>query len=612
MRLNEESARRSAPQSRRPSSVDVRLALAGPAMRLPWRSGRAAAATEVPQTEILRVATALAGRSGAFLLGGGDALQRGDWWDLLAELVRLRPANLGLCSSGHGVTTETARRLLAHGVQRLQVPFHCARQDAHDWLVGEPGALKIAHRAIRAAVEAELPVTAEIVLTRPTMRHLGETIEVLARSGVRSICVRRLHGLDTEGAEFVPLSARLELIGDSLEHAATLALERRVRVRLRDLPLCVAPRLRPLFAAPESELWALPDGSARVRGAAGLGCATCPGMPECAGAPDDYAARFGWEEFVNPVTAEPRIHESVAAQQREAAPDTLTFTWRGPHRVRCEACAATEYDERHAQHAYEATRTVRARLVEAARYRPARLRLVGADLLAHPQAALLIYDALRLYRRVEVAGEASAIVDWSELDLRRLKELQRIDLAFYGPDAATHDAHCGIPGAFAATLRGAERLRSETAIALGAYAIVHDARLVPAFADAWSRGVLPGQPRFRLSARGGALHELVECAGALPSGAAREALLAVLPRCLGEPAGLRPAAGSDALSGRADRPQQRIYSGRSVAYLPCGSDPIGAFETCQEGAEACAISGCPGTAVGWHSSARAERWSTSI
>jgi MoaA/NifB/PqqE/SkfB family radical SAM enzyme len=614
MRLNEESARRTAQQARRSASVDLRLGLVRDRARLPWRCDPSSAAEELSRAEIVHAANTVAGRAGAFLIGGGAALRRSDWWELLAELVHLRPNDFGVCSSGHGVTPAVAQRLRREGVQRLHIPFHCARQDAHDWLVGESGALKVAHRAIRAALSADLPVVAEIVLTRPTMRHLSETIEVLARSGVRNICVRRLHALDVDGAaQFVPLSPRLELLGESLESAATLALERRVRLQLRALPLCVAPRLRPLFAAPESELWVLADGSARPRGAFGLGCATCPGAPECAGAPEDYVARFGWEEFVDPVSAAPRVHETVADQQRDSTPEHLTFTWRGPHRVRCETCAETAHDERNPQHAYESTRTVRARLVEAARQRPSVLRLVGADLLAHPQAALLLYDAVRLFGHVEVAGEASAIVDWSELDLRRLKELRRIDVALYGPDATTHDAHCGMPGAFAATLRGAERLRTETSIPVGAYAIVHDAHLIAAFAEAWGRGALPGEPRFRLSQRGGDVHDLVECARALQVGPARAALLAVLPRCLYEQAGLEPEDGGAAAPLRHPAiAQHRILSGRSVAYHPCGSDPVGAFETCREGAGSCAAAGCPGTAVGWQSTARSQRWSGSI
>jgi hypothetical protein len=243
-------------------------------------------------------------------------------------------------------------------------------------------------------------------------------------------------------------------------------------------------------------------------------------------------------------------------------------------------------------------------LVDAARHRPAVLRLVGAELLAHPSAAALLYDAVRLFPRVECAGEASAVVGWTDVDMRRLKELHRIDVALYGPDATSHDAHCGIPGSFAATLRGVDRLREQTSIAVGAYAIVHDARSVRLFADAWSRGELPGTPRFRLAARGSSLDELVECARGLPPGATRSALLAVLPHCLREEDGVD---GASVDSAEPVGSQFGVAFGRRVECVPCGSDPVGAFASCHDG-NACAVIGCPGTALGWQRNARAERW----
>jgi hypothetical protein len=249
---------------------------------------------------------------------------------------------------------------------------------------------------------------------------------------------------------------------------------------------------------------------------------------------------------------------------------------------------------------------VRARLVDAARYRPAVLRLVGAELLAHPGAAALVFDAVRLFPRVECAGEASAVVGWADVDLRRLKDLHRIDVALYGPDATSHDGHCGIPGSFAATLRGVEKLRERTSIAIGAYAILHDARSVPRFAEAWSRGELPGRPRFRLSARGSSLDELVECARELPPGAARSALLAVLPHCLCEEAGV----GLDDAANVESEPEGRRFGvafGRRVEAVRCGSDPVGDFASCRDRKE-CAVIGCPGTAHGWQWGARSERW----
>jgi hypothetical protein len=277
------------------------------------------------------------------------------------------------------------------------------------------------------------------------------------------------------------------------------------------------------------------------------------------------------------------------------------FSWRGPRRVSCQECT-----DEHPTASLESTRIVRARLVDAARYRPAVLRLVGAELLSHPAAAALLYDAVRLFPRVECAGEASAVFGWTDVDLRRLKELHRFDVAFYGPDAASHDGHCGIPGSFAATLRTVDRLREHT-IAVGAYAIVHDARSARLFADAWTRGDLPGAPRFRLAARGSSLDELVECARELPPGAARSALVSVLPHCLCEERGVRV---DDAASVAPAEPVESPFGvafGRRIEIVPCGSDSVGAFASCRDG-KPCAVIGCPGTALGWQWGTRSERW----
>jgi MoaA/NifB/PqqE/SkfB family radical SAM enzyme len=604
MRSSDESAQRAPQRTATAAVADLRLSLVRDHAVLSLRHD--APHDQRRADEILSTAAAVGEQPGAFVLSGGDPIRRDDLVPLLAELARLRPAQLALCVPGDGVSTTMARTLRAAGVQRVLVPFHCARQDAHDWLVGRAGALKTAHRAIRACLDADLPVAAEVTLTRPTMPHLAETVELLARLGVRSVCVRRLSAAALDGPAFVPVSPRLSLLRTSLEDAAAVALQRRVRLRLRDLPVCVAPRLRPLFAPPDSERWVMPDG-ALTACATAPGCATCPGAPYCAGAPPDYTARFGWEELVDLSAAAVRVHETVEDQRAPQTSAPMVFAWRGPRRVRCEACADEATGTAKAP-PYESTRVIRARLVEAARYRPSVLRLVGADLLAHPQAALLIYDAVRLFPHVEIAGEASPMVDWSDLDLRRMKEVRRIDVALYGPDAATHDAHCGIPGAFAAMLRGIEHVRRRTEIKVGAYAVLHDARAVAGFAEAWGRGALPGEPRFRLSPRGGSLDELAEGARDLSPGPARTALLAMLPQCVREHHGLtvEPAEAPEA------RVQQTIHCGRSIPHQPCGSDPIGVFEPCRDGAESCASLGCPGTAVGWQSSARSKRWTANI
>ncbi len=581
--------------------TDLRVSLVRGPARLPWRGNTATEANELPTSDVLGAARAVAGRPGAFLVGGGEPLRRADLSTLLGELREVRPDHLGLSTGGAGVTAATVDRLRSAGVQRLRVPFHCARRDAHDWLVKQPGALRTALGAIRACVDGGMTVEAEVVVTRPTMPHLEETVDVLTRVGVRIIVVRRLAAVDVDAREFVFLSPRMSLLADDLERAATTALQRRARVVIRDFPVCVAPRLQRLFARADTEAWVTADGRVDARSQAGPGCPGCPGAPLCAGAPVDYVSRFGWEEFADHATSAARVDESVTAQQSVPSVGTMVLSWRGPRRVRCDACTDTGEP---AAAGPESTRAIRARLVETARFRPAILRLVGAELLAHPSAAALLFDAVRLFPHVECAGEGSAILKWSDVDVRRLKDLRRIDVAFYGPDAASHDAHCGIAGSFAATLRGVERLREQTSIAVGAYAIVHDAWSVPLFAEAWTRGELPGTPRFRLAADGASLDDLIECARRLPPGAARSALVAVLPHCLCAEAELAPDDRPDAESA----PAFGVAFGRRVDYASCGSDPVGAFAPCGDDGNACTVIGCPGTAIGWQRNGRSERW----
>jgi len=600
MKIKDHSGPRPARQRNpRTTVADLRLPLVE-RVGVPWRQASSPVDRPLERDVIAAAAQSVEGRAGAFLLGGAEPLRRRDVLDLLTDLVRIRPDGLGICTAGEGVTVEVAKQLRGAGVRRVHVPFHCARQDAHDWVVRKPGALKMARRAIRAFADAEIPVTAEVVVTRPTMPHLAETVEVLARIGVRSVCIRRLLERDVDRVEFVPLSPRLSLLQTSLEQAASAALERRMSLTLRDFPICVAPRLRPLFAAVDSEVWVAASGVVVAAPSDGARCAECPGEADCIGAPGDYVERFGWEEYIDPREVAVRVQEDVEEQQALRPTAPMVFAWRGPRRVRCEACGDAAEDSADGQELAASTRVIRARLVEAARYRPAVLRLVGADLLAHQHGAQLIYDALRLFARVEVAGEASPVVDWSELDLRRLKDLQRFDVALYGWDAATHDAHSGIPGAFAATMRAVERLRGEARVPVGAYAVLHDATAVAGFAAAWADGSLPGEPRFRLSARGGSLDALAEVASELPKGAVRDALEALLPRC--------GAAGEGSRAATANVAQQAIVRGKSVAHRPCGSDPVGAFEACRDGEDICAASGCPGVAVGWRSTARSKRW----
>jgi len=128
---------------------------------------------------------------------------------------------------------------------------------------------------------------------------------------------------------------------------------------------------------------------------------------------------------------------------------------------------------------------------------------------------------------------------------------------------------------------------------------------VAAFAEAWRRGELPGEPYFRLSERGASLDELADAARALPVGAARAALRRVLPRCVASAAGLDD--DDDQAAGGADA-ARAVRWGRRVAHHAGAADPLGNFVACTDEAGTCGAAGCPGTAVGWHNTARATRW----
>src|SRR5262245_23342066 len=99
----------------RPPRTDLRLSLVRNPTLLPWRSPAAAADAELAASEIVHAASAASVEAGAFLIGGGDVMRRADLAELLGELVRLRPAGLGVCSSGHGLSLALAERLRAAG-----------------------------------------------------------------------------------------------------------------------------------------------------------------------------------------------------------------------------------------------------------------------------------------------------------------------------------------------------------------------------------------------------------------------------------------------------------------------------------------------------------------
>jgi len=501
-------------------------------------------------------------------LSGGEPTLRADLPELVAALSGAGHAP-ALLTDGLALVTDAALGpLVDAGLVALRVFLHSARPDAHDWLVRRAGAARRVVRAVRAARALGVAVEIEAVITRPTQPHLAELVEAAAALGVSRVCFRRLSSRGPAQHDFVALSPRFALLEPELARARARAERLGVSIRLHDVPECFAGNARAERVWPERVQWHVAAGEAwaSVREALaepprGPSCPSCPGLPACGGAPLDYVARFGMEE----------LRSKGSERPARTVPRVLRFRFGAPSRVACPECGDVGLDS-----VVESTRRVRMRLVRAASAGAKVLRVASAGSLAHPAAAALLRETTLLgFERIEVAGEGSAPDEMSDAELYLLRGIHRLDVALFGPDAARHDEHMGRPGAFEATLRGAERFARLTGATLGAFAVLHDERRVADFVRAWTDGVLPGEPAFRLSTRGGDLAAL--------SGS--PALGNVLPPCLA-PEG-----------GEAGNPGQLFDDAWVVGAPPSGCDRYGTFGPC-----ACtgpAARPCPGVARGW-------------
>lgn len=322
-------------------------------------------------------------------VGGGEPTLRAD---LPALLQGLGDRLQGLATDGWALgRPQTVAHLQAAGLGAVRIPFHSANAAAHDWLAGTPGAWKRAWQALRTCVAAGLAVDAEVVLTRPTLLHLDDTLGLLARLELNAIVVRPLDG---ETPDYPAVAARQGLTRVPLERAVAIARDAGRSVFLEGFPAC--------------GVGVLDDLRVRGRPLPGQPCGQCPGPPDCHGVPHAYLAAFGWQDVPAPATRA----------------DVVTVAIRPD----------------------EETRTVRHRLVQAAATGAPILRLLG---LERPQGPELLAEALALsFDRVEACGLLHSVAAWSPRDRLRLRGLARLDGLWLGADGESHDAAAGTPGAW--------------------------------------------------------------------------------------------------------------------------------------------------------------------
>lgn len=589
-------------------------------------------APEPPSLDALvALAETLSTPDGLWLAGGEPTLRK----DLPRLVQRLAGhAPLGMVTDGLALAApKVATMLYDLGLRRVRVRMASARADAHDWAVGQAGAFKKAVRGLRAAREAGLEVEVEVPVTRPTRPYPVEAVELFARLGVSGVVLRRVTARGAAREVDVTVLARLAFVQRPIESAVQVGVRHGMRMMVEGFPVCAAPGVAANHVATDAIQWAIPDEGAwrylKARfdlPAAEPGCATCPGSPACCQAPTDYLRRYGRDEIdsqgvrsVRPgaLPATPLAGGDVkpparagrfpatrlgfvrrAVRMPSLSGDPLVTLRPEPvaRRIRTLLVAPSEIGPAHlGDHpgpaAAESTRAARVRLVRLAQQGTPLLRLASAGTLAHPDAPELLRETTRLeFPRIEVAGDGAPLDRASDMQLRRLRGIHRVDLALFGPDAESHDAVAGREGAFEATLRVADRLATLVpSMEVATYAVLQDETHVEAFVEAWDFGDLPGQPWFRLASKGGSLRRLAAVAESLPDGAGRDALAAVLPVALLARGEIVPA------------PQQQVAAGDLVHAhaLPSGIDRYGCYTDRPSGDRDAKPGDCPGYAVGW-------------
>jgi len=391
---------------------------------------------------------AAAGDSGeALVVGGGEPTLRKD----LPELVSQLGPDITLATDGLVLhRPDTVKALSERGLKRVRVGLHSSRADAHDWLVGIPGA----HRRLRSAIQAlkaeGVDVEIETVLTRPTAPYLEELVAFALKLGVRSLHFRPIRQVSPSDGRFAATAPRFSLMQPSLDAAVRIGLRQGASIRLTDIPYCAIPDFQELHSPPPQ--WRVPEGVVPAAQPERLESG-CPGCT-CAGAPSDYIALFGWTEFTSEGDGSTRavlpVPHPVSGEDAVAPParSTLSPATRVAEAVRLSAHANLGGDPMPslvrpdvpavvglAWRANEPTRPIKQRMVQAAQVGATTLQILGD--LDHPDAHMLVREALRLsFPQVVLTANLTGLASLEDKALFQLRDLHEV----WTPECATSEA----------------------------------------------------------------------------------------------------------------------------------------------------------------------------
>ncbi|MBW2455168.1 MAG: hypothetical protein JRI68_11690 [Deltaproteobacteria bacterium] len=238
-------------------------------------------------------------------LAGGEPTLRADLPAVVAAVAEPRAGAVGMCTDGLALADAAALApLRTAGLARVRLFLHCPQPEAHDWLVDQPGATKQVLRAARACAKAGLAVELQATITRPTMSHLVDLVELAVRLDIAVLHLRRLLSRGPAAAAYLMLAPRFALLERHLAKAMAAAAAAELPVVLHGHPPCTVPAVANHRLPSGSVAWLVPGSAAwqpirdqLAEPVTHKPCAACPALPSCGGAPAAYVSQFGAREL---------------------------------------------------------------------------------------------------------------------------------------------------------------------------------------------------------------------------------------------------------------------------------------------------------------------------
>ena len=197
-----------------------------------------------------------------------------------------------------GDRPELARELVDAGLTHVNISFHSCREDVFDEISAMPGVFPRVVKGLDALVALgdRLHVHCTVLMMKPTVEHVAETIHFVADHGVKLVTlelVRTKGAADTNAGE---LMCDVDEVARGLTAARRAAAERGITLNSVDIPSCLLPAADPGAAFDLSSYvirkrkeghWVVNKTGAwpinRLTHVHGRRCDTCAFLPWCTG-----------------------------------------------------------------------------------------------------------------------------------------------------------------------------------------------------------------------------------------------------------------------------------------------------------------------------------------